>query len=307
MNGYFATTAFFVDGVIVKDAPDAHYRMISPDYFRVLGIPLREGRASPAPIATTRRPWRSSTRRSRGRYFAGRGPVGRRMRLDDGEKAPREVEIVGVVGDVRHFGLEKEVTIEVYVPIGQVPDPTTIWLANNMYWVVHTEGAPLAAPAPYGARSPPSIRPSPRHSCAAWINGWPARWRRGASTCSWWRHLPPRRCCSRWSASMRSRRRRWRTPEGDRHPRRAGGVAPRGDRLVLRTGLAPVLAGLAQGPAVAVLAGDALGGMLFGVRPAIRSRLPPARRRSPQRRLLANLVPALRAASIDPIAALRVD
>ena len=78
-------------------------------------------------------------------YFHGRTAIGSRMRLDDGEKVPREVQIVGVVGDVRHFGLEKEATIEVYVPIGQVPDPTTIWLANNMYWVVQTDGAPLAA------------------------------------------------------------------------------------------------------------------------------------------------------------------
>jgi hypothetical protein len=54
------------------------------------------------------------------------------MRLDDGEKVPREVQVVGVVGNVRHFGLEQEATIEVYVPIGQVPDPTTVWLANNI-------------------------------------------------------------------------------------------------------------------------------------------------------------------------------
>jgi ABC-type antimicrobial peptide transport system permease subunit len=38
----------------------------------------------------------------------------------------------------------KEVTLEAYVPIAQVPDPTTIWLANNMYWVMRTDGAPLA-------------------------------------------------------------------------------------------------------------------------------------------------------------------
>src|SRR4029450_2625009 len=43
MNGYLATTAFYVDGVIAKNAPEAHYRTITPGYFRALGIPLRGG------------------------------------------------------------------------------------------------------------------------------------------------------------------------------------------------------------------------------------------------------------------------
>ena len=77
--------------------------------------------------------------------------------------------------------------------------------------------------------------------------------------------------------------------------------------LVLRTGLAPVLAGLATGAAVAVLAGDALGGMLFGVRPGDPFSLAAGAATLVASALLANLGPALRAGSVDPIAALRVD
>ena len=231
MNGYLATTAFFVDGVIAKDAPEAHYRMISPDYFRVLGIPLREGRSfttadrhDAAPVAIINATFAR-------RYFAGRSPVGRRMRLDDGEKVPREVEIVGVVGDVRHFGLEQEVTIEAYVPIAQVPDQTTIWLANNMYWVVHTDGAPLAVASTVRreiAAVDPAVPASFVRSMDQWMAG----------------TLAPRRfnlqlvggICRRGAAARDGRRLcglgggGGGTAAGDRHPRRAGGFAPRGDR-----------------------------------------------------------------------------
>jgi putative ABC transport system permease protein len=77
--------------------------------------------------------------------------------------------------------------------------------------------------------------------------------------------------------------------------------------LVLRTGLAPVLAGLATGAAIAVVAGDALGGMLFGVRPGDPLSLAAAAATLAAAAVLANLVPALRATRVDPIAALRVD
>jgi hypothetical protein len=85
--------------------------MISPDYFRALGIAVRSGRAftaqdrhDSAAVAIINETF--------ARHYFGGHPIGRRMRLDDGEKVPREVEVVGVVGDVRHSGLEKEATTE---------------------------------------------------------------------------------------------------------------------------------------------------------------------------------------------------
>ena len=39
-----------------------------------------------------------------------------------------------MVGDVKHYGLDAEVTPDVYSPIPQVPDATVQYLNNNMYW-----------------------------------------------------------------------------------------------------------------------------------------------------------------------------
>ena len=45
---------------------------------------------------------------------------------------------------MKHYGLDAEVTPDVYVPIPQVPDATVQWLANNMYWGVRASGDPSA-------------------------------------------------------------------------------------------------------------------------------------------------------------------
>ena len=87
MNGYLATTAFFVDGVTAKDAPEAHYRMISPDYFRALGITAAAAAApSPPPIAHDSSPVAIINETFARQYWPGGSPIGARMRLDDGEK-----------------------------------------------------------------------------------------------------------------------------------------------------------------------------------------------------------------------------
>lgn len=308
MNGYLATTAFFVDGVIAKNAPEAHYRMITPGYFRALGIPLLRGRAFDATDRSGSAPVAIVNETFARQYLHGRNPVGSRMRLDDGEKVPRDVQIVGVVGDVRHFGLEKEATIEVYVPIGQVPDPTTIWLANNMYWVVQTSGAPLAAANAVRrqiAAVDPAVPASFVRSMDQWIGG----------------TLAPRRfnlqlvgafagaalllavvgvyAVSAFSVTARTREIGIRTALGASRRAVTG--------LVLRTGVPPVLGGLAVGTGVAVVLAPALSGMLFGVTPHDWTSLAIGPAALASAAFLATIVPARRAARIDPVVALRVE
>jgi putative ABC transport system permease protein len=230
------------------------------------------------------------------------------MRLDDGQKVPREVEIVGVVGDVRHFGLEKEATIEAYVPIAQVPDPTTIWLANNMYWIVRTEGAPLAVASDV-RRAMASVDPAVPASFVRSMDQWLAN------------TLAPRRfnlqlagafaiaalllagvgvyAVSAAAVSSRTREIGIRSALGASRSEVIG--------LVLRSGLAPVAAGLAIGTIIALAGAEALSGLLFGISPADPVAFAAATTTLAIAALLANLIPTVRAVRVDPIAALRVE
>jgi predicted permease len=308
MNGYLATTAFYLDSVAAKDAPDAHYRMISPDYFRTLGITLRRGRAfteadrnDSAPVAIINETFAKQ-------FFTDRDPLDSHMRLDDGQKPPREVQIVGVVGDVRHFGLEREATIEVYVPISQVPDPTTIWLANNMYWVVNTDGSPLAA-ANAVRREIAAIDPAVPASFVRSMDQWMD------ST------LAPRRfnltvveafaaaalvlaivgvyAVTAFAVSARTREIGIRVALGSSRRQVIS--------LVLRGGLTPVVIALASGSVVAILLAPALSDMLFGVTPTDALSLAVSVMLLASTALAATIIPAMRAARVDPVVALRID
>jgi putative ABC transport system permease protein len=308
MNGYLATTAFFIDGVIVKDAPEAHYRMISPDYFRALGMTLQAGRAfTPAdrgdslPVAMVNETFARQ-------YWPGASPIGARMRLDDGGKVPRTVEVVGVTDDVKHFGLEKEAAIEVYVPISQVPDPTTIWLANNMYWVIETAGTPLAATNAVRreiAAVDPGVPASFVRSMDQWI-GLSTATRRfnlavvaGFALATLLLAAVGVYVVSASAVAARTREIGIRTALG----------ASQGEavRLVLRSGLAPVLLGLIAGTAGAFVLGQAMAGLLFGVTPHDPASFAIVAVTLTTAALVASYVPARRAAKVDPIIALRAE
>ena len=308
LNGYLATTGFTIEGLATRNAPEAHYRMISPEYFRTLGISLKSGRVFTAADRAGSLQVAIVNETFARQYWPGRSPIGTRMRLDDGEAMPRVVQVVGVVGDVKHFGLDAETTIEVYVPIAQVPDPTTIWLANNMYWVIRTAGEPLAA-ANMVRREIAGVDPNVPASFVRSMDQW-----MGDS-------LAPRRfnlqlvesfalaalilavvgvyAVSASAVASRTREIGIRTALG----------APRRQviGLVLRGGLAPVFVGLFAGGAGAVLSGRILSGMLFGVTARDPISLALVGVTLASAALLANYVPARRAAKVDPIIALRVE
>jgi putative ABC transport system permease protein len=96
----------------------AKYRPASASYFETIGIPLLRGRSF-ASADTADSPWVTVINESMVRkYWGGQDPVGSRLQF--GSETWRTV--IGVVGDVRHDGLDEETKPEMYVPMEQAPN-----------------------------------------------------------------------------------------------------------------------------------------------------------------------------------------
>uniref|UniRef100_Q027Q2 Permease n=1 Tax=Solibacter usitatus (strain Ellin6076) TaxID=234267 RepID=Q027Q2_SOLUE len=108
-------TLVFVEGHSAPGQPlaDVEYRVATPNYFPTMRIPLRAGRlfddhdgaASPVAIINE-----TMARK----FWPGEDPVGRRIKLSSTPERAPWFTVVGVVGDVRHFGLDTEPRAEVY-------------------------------------------------------------------------------------------------------------------------------------------------------------------------------------------------
>jgi predicted permease len=104
----------------------AHGRFVSPEYFETMGIPLLEGRLPAASDLRDGFPAVVLINKTAAlKYWPGQSPVGRRLRM----YGPDWREIIGVVHDVKFWGLAKPVNPEVYLPL----------LRNPAIMVVRTE------------------------------------------------------------------------------------------------------------------------------------------------------------------------
>jgi putative ABC transport system permease protein len=113
---------------------EAECHVISADYFRTLGIPLRDGRVFSTRDVAEAAPVVVISESLARRYFLNSNPLGRKIRILANNQPPRE--IVGVVADVKHRGPELATRDEFYVPQQQ-------FQMFSGALIVHTAGDPL--------------------------------------------------------------------------------------------------------------------------------------------------------------------
>ena len=100
----------------------ADYASVSPDYFRVMGIPLLAGRSLTSAMRLAPRRSQSSARAmARAGISRNEDPIGRRLTFGFPPDPGTTREIVGVVGDVRDVSLGQPPGPMMYVPFAQAP------------------------------------------------------------------------------------------------------------------------------------------------------------------------------------------
>jgi predicted permease len=272
--------------------------IVSPDYFDALRIPLAAGRRftrtdtrDAAPVALVSR--------TMARYWGRRSPLGTRLSVDGGETW---ITVIGVVGDVRQYGLEREALAQVYLPLSQTP----VALGGRL--LVRTAGDPaaMAAVMRNAVRSlDPNIPVENVRTLEELRSRYLATPRLTALLLGLFAAVALMVCLAglagviATSVSQRTR---------EFGLRMALGAQPRrllGD--ILRQGTMLVTLGLVVGLLGAVISGRVLSGYLFDTEPTDLVTLAGVTGAMLIAGVVACLGPARRATRVDPILALRAD
>jgi predicted permease len=120
----------------LKDRPLGLTRSVTPGYFATLGIPILAGRDFSEYDDRTRPHVVVLSRDTARKLFAGQDPLGQRVIMGS-RNGGEEMEVVGVVGDVRSQTLANTTAVEFYRPVMQRNQPF-------MQLAVRTEGDPGA-------------------------------------------------------------------------------------------------------------------------------------------------------------------
>jgi predicted permease len=132
-NAIDINAGFSIPGRDPSEEMTADYTVVTPDYFQLMGIPVKRGRGlSPMDIATSSKVVLINEAMAR-RFWPNQDPVGQTLKTTAFGGAV--TEIVGVVGDTRHTGLDRDPRPELFFPHAQQP-------TGSLTYVVRTTNDP---------------------------------------------------------------------------------------------------------------------------------------------------------------------
>ncbi|HSE36684.1 MAG TPA: ABC transporter permease, partial [Blastocatellia bacterium] len=118
------------------EGKSTNYYAVTPDYFTAMGIPLLRGRLFTERDNNNAPPVAIINETMAKQYFPDEDPIGKGINVTQGP-AEKFREIIGIVGDVKQYGLARPSPLQTYEPYIQMP-----FSVGTL--VVRTEGNPAA-------------------------------------------------------------------------------------------------------------------------------------------------------------------
>jgi predicted permease len=286
----------------------AMFYIVTPDYPSVMQIPLRSGRFFTDRDNTSSPPVVVIDDVLAAHLFKGQNPIGKRMSLI----ILGSVQIVGVVGHVKHWGLDSDDTAkirdQIYFPVLQVPDKFLSEAVAGLTLVLRTGPEPLSMVPAVRTQVAGPTRDQPVYAVRTMeqiISGSLAERRFTmllliifAATALLLAAVGIYGVMS-YTVTRRTHELGIRTTLG----------ASRGEivGLVLRQGMKLAAIGMAAGLLAALALTRLMAGLLYGVRPADPATLGAVTLLLGGIAFLACYIPARRATAVDPVVALRCE
>jgi len=133
LSGANAGRSFSIEGRVMPPGENASasYRLTCPGYFTTLGIPMVKGRDFNAHDATEAAGVVILNEAAAKRYWPNEDPIGKRIKLGRPDGSNPWMTVVGIVGNVRHFGLDDDARREMFRPYSQAAWPMMTIVAKT--------------------------------------------------------------------------------------------------------------------------------------------------------------------------------
>ncbi len=283
------------------EALSASIQIVMPGYFHTLGIPLKSGRDFTAADTVPTSPYRFMINEAFVKqYLRGEQPLSKKISVVMENQNPYG-EIIGVVADARELSIDREAEPTVYYVHSHLSDP-------GMYFLVRVNSNPLGLAEPARRiiqRLDPSLPIADVRAMEQVLGENYSRQRFSAWLLSGFAGVALTLAAigiygvMAYSVTARTREFGVRAA--------LGADASSIIVLVLRTGVQPMLVGLLFGVGAAVAASSLLKSLLFGIAPHDPLTFAVVPSFFAAVALLAGIVPARRAAQLNPMEALRTD